>query len=60
MVLFGEVLDVTKFLPIHPGGDLVPIQVYVGLDCNHCWIAPPLHAKCLKARSAELVHFASR
>ena len=22
MVLFGEVLDVTKFLPIHPGGDL--------------------------------------
>eukprot|EP00913_Durusdinium_trenchii_P029858 g27978.t1 len=33
MVLFGEVLDVTKFVPIHPGGEDT-IHMYLGKDAT--------------------------
>ncbi|CAE7785853.1 CYB2 [Symbiodinium sp. CCMP2456] len=37
MVLFGEVLDVTKFLPIHPGGEDA-IDMYLGRDATEAWV----------------------
>eukprot|EP00931_Biecheleriopsis_adriatica_P104847 TRINITY_DN79467_c0_g1_i1.p1 TRINITY_DN79467_c0_g1~~TRINITY_DN79467_c0_g1_i1.p1 ORF type:complete len:273 (+),score=88.72 TRINITY_DN79467_c0_g1_i1:61-879(+) len=37
MVLFGEVLDVTKFLPIHPGGE-ESIHMYLGKDASEAWV----------------------
>eukprot|EP00440_Ansanella_granifera_P075325 gb/GFBE01081746.1/.p1 GENE.gb/GFBE01081746.1/~~gb/GFBE01081746.1/.p1 ORF type:complete len:276 (+),score=98.57 gb/GFBE01081746.1/:1-828(+) len=37
MVLFGEVLDVTKFLPIHPGGE-ESIHMYLGKDATEAWV----------------------
>ena len=36
MVLFGEVLDVTKFIPIHPGG---PSNTDV--TCGEGWMGRP-------------------
>mmetsp|Transcript_147992 Transcript_147992/g.210141 ORF Transcript_147992/g.210141 Transcript_147992/m.210141 type:complete len:266 (+) Transcript_147992:47-844(+) len=37
MVLFGEVLDVTKFIPIHPGGTDT-IDMYLGKDATEEWV----------------------
>ncbi|CAK9054827.1 unnamed protein product [Durusdinium trenchii] len=37
MVLFGEVLDVTKFVPIHPGGEDT-IHMYLGKDATEEWV----------------------
>ncbi|CAJ1338525.1 unnamed protein product [Effrenium voratum] len=37
MVLFGEVMDVTKFLPIHPGGEDT-IDRYLGQDATEAWV----------------------
>mmetsp|Transcript_53484 Transcript_53484/g.124585 ORF Transcript_53484/g.124585 Transcript_53484/m.124585 type:complete len:264 (+) Transcript_53484:62-853(+) len=37
MVLFGEVLDVTKFVPIHPGGE-DSIDMYLGRDATEAWV----------------------
>jgi len=36
IVLFGEAIDVTKFLPLHPGGDDM-LAAYLGKDATKDW-----------------------
>ena len=36
LVLFGEAIDVTSFLPIHPGGE-ESIETYLGQDATEAW-----------------------
>eukprot|EP00930_Biecheleria_cincta_P040047 TRINITY_DN27472_c0_g1_i1.p1 TRINITY_DN27472_c0_g1~~TRINITY_DN27472_c0_g1_i1.p1 ORF type:complete len:296 (-),score=93.81 TRINITY_DN27472_c0_g1_i1:58-909(-) len=37
MVLFDEVIDVTKFLPLHPGGE-ESMGMYLGKDATEAWV----------------------
>mmetsp|Transcript_68660 Transcript_68660/g.110665 ORF Transcript_68660/g.110665 Transcript_68660/m.110665 type:complete len:276 (+) Transcript_68660:55-882(+) len=37
LILFGEAIDVTKFLPIHPGGE-ESIEAYLGKDASEAWV----------------------
>jgi len=36
LVLFGEAIDVTRFIPRHPGGESL-IEKYLGRDCTDDW-----------------------
>lgn len=42
LILFGEAIDVTKFIPLHPGGE-ESIAAYLGKDATEDWqmIHPP-------------------
>jgi len=37
LVLFGEVIDVTRWLPLHPGGE-ESIETYLGQDATEAWV----------------------
>eukprot|EP00933_Yihiella_yeosuensis_P056335 TRINITY_DN55452_c0_g1_i1.p1 TRINITY_DN55452_c0_g1~~TRINITY_DN55452_c0_g1_i1.p1 ORF type:complete len:284 (+),score=67.15 TRINITY_DN55452_c0_g1_i1:22-873(+) len=37
MILFGEAIDVTNFLPHHPGGS-ESMQAYLGKDATEAWV----------------------
>lgn len=37
LILFGDAIDVTRFLPIHPGGE-ESISSYLGKDATEAWV----------------------